>query len=117
MPGLGFSVADMPTLCYTGNHHRNSEIGGTYTHIFNHIVHITGEDRADLPLPNPFYREQLRDIRKKEKTLSSHWMARVTSMSMALTLIPTAVTIYGSHYVKAKFLKKSLNNINLKKNS
>jgi hypothetical protein len=32
-----------------------------------------------------------------------------------LTLIPTAVTIYGSHYFKAKFLKKSLNNINLKK--
>jgi hypothetical protein len=32
-----------------------------------------------------------------------------------LTLIPTAVTIYGSHYFKAKFLKNSLNNINLKK--
>jgi hypothetical protein len=32
-----------------------------------------------------------------------------------LTLIPTAVTIYRSHYFKAKFLKKSLNNINLRK--
>jgi hypothetical protein len=36
-------------------------------------------------------------------------------LSAALTLIPTAVTIYGSHYIKAKFLKKSINNINLKK--
>ncbi len=32
-----------------------------------------------------------------------------------LTLIPTGVTIYGSHCFKAKFLKKLLNNINLKK--
>jgi hypothetical protein len=32
-----------------------------------------------------------------------------------LTLIPTAVTIYGLHYFKAKFLKKSLNNIKLRK--
>ncbi len=32
-----------------------------------------------------------------------------------LTLIPTGVTIYGSHCFKAKFLKKLLSNINLKK--
>jgi hypothetical protein len=34
---------------------------------------------------------------------------------VSLTLIPTAVTIYGSNYFKAKFLKKSLNNKNLRK--
>jgi hypothetical protein len=32
-----------------------------------------------------------------------------------LTLIPIAVNKYGSHYFKAKLIKKSLNNINLKK--
>jgi hypothetical protein len=32
-----------------------------------------------------------------------------------LTLIPTAMTIYGSHYFKAKLIKKSLNNKNLNK--
>jgi hypothetical protein len=31
-----------------------------------------------------------------------------------LTLIPTAVTIYGAHYFKAKYLNKSLNNKQLK---
>ncbi len=29
-----------------------------------------------------------------------------------LTLIPTGMTIYGSRYFKAKFLKKVINNIN-----
>ncbi len=48
MPGLGFSVADMPTLCY------NQSI----------------------------YLEQLRDIRKKEKTLSSHWMSLAFSQTL-----------------------------------
>jgi hypothetical protein len=32
-----------------------------------------------------------------------------------LTLIPTGVTFYGSHYFKVKFLKK-VNNLNLKIN-
>jgi hypothetical protein len=32
-----------------------------------------------------------------------------------LTLIPTSVTTYGSHYLKTKFLKKSLSKINSKK--
>jgi hypothetical protein len=32
-----------------------------------------------------------------------------------LTLIPTTLTIYESQYFKAKFIKKSLNKINLKK--
>ncbi len=34
---------------------------------------------------------------------------------VAITLFPTALTIHGSRFFKAKFLKKSFNNINLKK--
>jgi hypothetical protein len=36
-------------------------------------------------------------------------------LSFFKTLIPTGVAIYGSHYFKAKFLEKLLNNINLRK--
>ncbi len=48
------------------------------------------------------------------------YQARVSKYQLYLTLIPTDVTyhipyIYRKHYFKAKFLKKSLNNINLKK--
>jgi hypothetical protein len=69
--------------------------------------------------------ERRKELEEEETTASqdslTECLARMEIRSVGcsarcdLTLIPTAVTIYGSHYFKAKFLKKSLNNINLKK--
>ncbi len=51
--GLGFSAAHMRACCYKVNYHTHSEISFTYIHCFNHIDHITSEDRMDLPFLTP----------------------------------------------------------------
>ncbi len=54
--GLGFSVAHMRRWCYKVNYHTHSEIGGTYTHIFNHIDHTIGEDQTGSLFLTPSFR-------------------------------------------------------------
>jgi hypothetical protein len=51
----------------------------------------------------------------KRCTMQSTFLPPFENILLLLTLIPTGVTIYGSHYFKAKFLEKLLNNTNLKK--
>jgi hypothetical protein len=62
---------------------------------------------AEMPLPTLVFSMQMAN-----NLNNHHYNQHIHSN---LTLIPTGVTIYGSHYFQAKFLKKLSNNTNLKK--